>query len=245
MTARPKLIRDIRYFEHSRLPGRGDAMPSYVGELYRVPVAEVVAMGKRIAFKAGELGVTIGRADHLYVLLTPELPLGATRRLEYALEPWHVFVAVGLPVQLEGQPADSSIERIRAATFAALRELAPAQEDVLAEVAHLEEALGAEMRIVQWVKTLATHRLTIFFTVRPFGQQSRLWLEVTDQRRGAATVLPLADLAFPEDAFLLVARVSMRDGIVTVNPRRSERATAYLRDYTTPLHADIRALLAA
>lgn len=173
------------------------------------------------------------------------MPPGAIRRLGYARDPWHVFVAAGLPLQPVEQPAGDYIVNIRAATFAALRALASAQEDVIAEVAHLEESLGAEMRIVQWVRALKTHRLTIFFTVQPFGLQSRLWLEVANLRRAAATVVPLADRTYPDDAFLLVARVSLRDGIVTVNPRRSERAAAYLRNYTTPLQADIRALLTA
>lgn len=75
-------------------------MPGYASKLYAFPRA-CVALGQRVGMKCEELGISIGRADHLYLCFTPSLPEGAVRTTDYAVEPWHRFALYGIGCRIQ------------------------------------------------------------------------------------------------------------------------------------------------
>src|SRR5713226_7870426 len=86
---------------------------------------DAVALGRRIACKCEELGVSIGSASHLYVCLTSALQDGQTLQVDFAYEKWHRFVMHGLGAEFNSQSPHKKIESLREGTFAILFDIAP------------------------------------------------------------------------------------------------------------------------
>jgi hypothetical protein len=108
---KPTLLRDIRYFESGTILVPDDPFPEYAGDLYPLG-PEAVALGRRIACKCEELGVSIGKASHLYVCLTSALQDGQALQVDFAFEKWHRFVMYGPGAEFNSLSRPEKIERI-------------------------------------------------------------------------------------------------------------------------------------
>jgi hypothetical protein len=229
-----RLIKDIRYFEFDRIPAPGVGR-SIAGSRYALP-SGATAVGQRIALKLRELGVVIGSFDHLYLAFTPALSEHAIVDTGWSGEPWLRYVAAGLPSNFNQRTAAERLTMLATRTFAAVRLLQPASEIAIAATERLIHERGADLRIHLMRYSSRALEIELSYTIAASGAvpASQAWIAVTDRRTGHTREALLADLQFFEDVFFLASRVTVKDRVITVHPRRSARARLYTSRYDVP-----------
>jgi len=250
VSPRKKPIKDIRFFERAVEDDFGNPMPVYVGTLYPVvDWSEVGVLGDRYALKLAERGFRTRGYDHVYVALTPLIPEGEVRIGDRQLEPWCLYVDVGLP--LESWPQDRAEEQNRCLARMATRALEylcavhGLDGTVLpgTEVELLEQ--GAALEITRLVKETAAYTVRVTYQVLPARTPSPVFLEYQDHRSGRSGKIELMRVKNLEDVFALVASASVSGGVITLKPRTSFRAGLSTRHYPTPIQVPIHRVLEA
>lgn len=247
---KPKPLRDIRYFESLEPPAFGLPMPGYAGKLFQFPKS-LTALGQRIAMKCEERGLSIGRADHLYLCFTPALADDAYAPTDYAIEAWHRYALHGLHEDFNALADEEKLTRVRAATFRALAGLilpaGPGDADsaqALAEVRAAIETQGEALRIVIKEKATKRYAVRIEQTVPVHPRRVPVFAVITDLASGVTKEAQVADLRFYDEAPSLVDRIAIVKDVLTLHPRKSFRAELVTGPYKVPVELDLAALFA-
>lgn len=238
---KPKPLRDIRYFENNVAPQRTEPMPGYASKLYDFPRA-CIALGQRVGMKCEELGVSIGRADHLYLCLTPSLPEGTVETTEYAMESWHRFALYGMDLAFNALSEEKKLAKVTEATFATLRVLAADQERVLEMLRHSVESQGEALRVCLKVKATKQYHVRVEQTVPVHPQPAEVFVEVTHLKTQRSKSVKVAEVAHYDDAPSLVDRIAIIGDELTVHPRKSFRASLVTKDYQVPIQLSLAGL---
>jgi len=236
-----KPLRDIRYFESTDGLLSG-AMPSYASKVFDLP-KEVVALGQRIARKCEEIGVSVGRADHLYVCFTPSVQEGALGHTDYAVEPWHRFILCGLECSFNDRPPAEKLQAVCSATFNAIAALAEAGAERLGWLREEVIAQGTALRVTLRKKETKKYRVVVEQTVAVFPSPSQVFARIEDVATSQVLEVQVAEVRFHDDAPSLVDRLAIVDEVLVIHPRKSFRANLVARDYDLPLRVDLRGRL--
>jgi hypothetical protein len=249
---KPKPLRDIRYFESPEPPAFGLPMPGYAGKLFQLPKS-AIALGQRIAMKCEELGVSIGRADHLYLCFTPALADDAFARTDYAIETWHRYALHGLHEDFNALSDGEKLARVGEATFRALAGLSGPEDSgepaagmahALATVRAGIEAQGEALRIVIKRKQTRRYAVRVEQTVPVHPRQTPLFLVITDLASGVTKDTQVAEVRFYDEAPSLIDRIAIVGDVLTIHPRKSFRAELVTKPYTVPIEVDLAGLFA-
>lgn len=250
-TPKPKPLRDIRYFESLERPSFGQPMPGYAGKLFQFPKS-ITALGQRIGMKCEELGLSIGRADHLYLCFTPALADDAFAPTDYAIETWHRYALHGLHGDFNALPDQDKLARVSEATFRVLAGMIlPAEGDqaqdsarALAAVRAGMETQGEALRIVIKEKATKRYAVRVEQTVPVHPRRVPVFVIVTDLANGVTKEAQVADVRFYDEAPSLVDRIAIVKDVLTIHPRKSFRAQLVTRPYKVPVELDLAALFA-
>jgi len=249
---KPKPLRDIRYFESAEPPAFGGGFPGYTGKLFQLPKS-AIALGQRIGMKCGELGVSVGRANHLYLCFTPALAEGEFARTDYGIETWHRFALHGLHENFNALPDGEKLARVSEATFRALADLsgpmdagAPAagMAHALATVRAGIEAQGEALRLVIKRKETRRYAVRVEQTVPVHPQRTPVFLVITDLVSGVTKDAQVAEVRFYDEAPSLVDRIAIVGDVLTIHPRKSFRAELVTKPYKVPIEVDLAGLFA-
>jgi hypothetical protein len=241
---KPTLLRDIRYFESGTILAPGDPFPEYAEDLYPLG-PDAVALGRRIACKCEELGVSIGKASHLYVCLTSALQEGQALQVDFAFEKWHRFVMYGPGAEFNSLSRHKKIERIREGTFAILYDIAPSSRQKIEEAHSCVCAGGEDLRIVLLTKRSKKYAASVSHTVPVHPAPARVLLAVTELGTGQTKEVELAQVKYYDEVPFLADRIAIVGGVLTVHPRKSFRASLTTREYPVPLQANLAELFRA
>jgi hypothetical protein len=249
-TERPlKPIKDLRFFERTHPDVSGAPGPDHLGTLY--PAAdrrELHAASQRYAQRLRQDGFRTRGYDHIYVTLTPLLEEGRAQVAARQLEPWFVFVDVGVP--LERWPQDPDAQHhvaIDSATRALLHlcevdNLAP--HPIPAAAAAVLE-MREELELTRLEKENSAYWLLLTYRILPYGKPCPVFLEYQDKRSGRSGRIRLMELRDWEDVFPLFGSVSVTGGVITFRPRDSERAGLTVREYRHPVRVAVERVLGA
>lgn len=235
---KPKPLRDVRYFESLESLSLGQSMPGYASELYSFP-NEAVALGWRIGMKCEELGVSIGQADHLYVCFTPALPVATVELTEFTREPWHRFVACGLPLDFNALTNEEKVDALTALTFKALHLLAPDATALLNSLIQAIRSEGEALRVKIKCKETKEFFVRVEQNVPARPRHAEVFVHVTNKIRQISTERKVAELRFYDDASSLVDRIVISGSQLTIHPRKSFRASLITTNYNVPIQLDL------
>jgi len=244
---REKPIKDIRYFECEALPAWNGPSAAHLGRLYPLTDrGEMGALGSRFSLKLRERGFLTRGYDHVYVTLTPALPEGKAEKSAIQLEPWHVWVNVGEPLESwPGEPAEQYAALLRL-TSAALRCLGEEDNLDCSLVPSVEAEVlqaGSNLELVRTSKETEAYRVVVSYQVAPFGTPSPIFVEYDDRRTGRSGKALMMMLSDFEDVFPLASSVSVARGTITLKARDSERANLTTRRYRLPLQISVDEVL--
>lgn len=241
----PKLILDIRYFESDVENVAGNSLPSNVGRIYQFPQS-IHALGARIARKLREEGFATGSFDHFYIAFTPLLPDGQVQFSVRKVEPWLKYIDYGVvPSRLNGL---SDVEKelfVESATFNALGQFASGDSQQSTIVRTVEEQirlLGSELEITHKTKDTKSYAVTVTYQIQPKHGRSVGLIRYLDKKSGKIAKGQLVELEHYEDIFFLVDTISVSQGIISLKPRASFKASMYTKDYKVPIEIPVSAL---
>lgn len=240
-SSKPKPLRDVRYFESDEPPRPGESMPGYTSELYSFPKG-AVALGQRIGMKCEELGISIGRADHLYVCVTPSLPATTIELSEYTREPWHRFVVCGLSYDFNTLTDERRLEAVTDLTFKALHLLVPDATAALDSLSQMIKSEGEALRVQ--IKYKETQKLLIHVeqNVAVHPRHTEIFVRVTNRQKQLTKETKVAEVRFYDEASSLVDRISITNNLLTIHPRKSFRASLITANHHVPIQLDLAEL---
>jgi len=242
-----KRFRDIRFFERTEPDVFGNSMPHYAGKLYRLADPwEAVALGARYALKLAEVGFQTEGYHHLYVALSPLLPTGEARIADRQLEPWLVFVDVGLPLDSWPTPAEAQYAALAGAATQALLHLCRVHgydATMVHEVAAQVLSAGPELEITRLTKETASYALRVSYKVPPHRTPAPVFVEYREKRTGRHGRIEALQLKDFEDVFPLFQSASVTRGRITFKPRDSFRASLRTRAYRVPIQVAVEDVL--
>lgn len=241
VSPKPKPLRDVRYFESVEPLRLGQSMPDYASELYAVPT-EAVAVGRRIAMKCEELGISIGRADHLYVCFTPSLPDTTIDLTQYTRDPWHRFVVCGLSYDFNTLTDEKRREAVTDLTFKALHLLAPNATTALDSLSHMIKSEGESLRVQMKCKETKDFLIHVEQNIAAAPRYSEIFVRVTNRQKKLTKEMKVAQVRFYDEASSLVDRISIKNNHLTIHPRKSFRASLITADYHVPIQVDLTEL---
>jgi hypothetical protein len=234
MTKQMKPLKDIRYYECSKVPGPGNAMPSSSTELMGIPET-AHRIGQRVACMLHAEGFSVGAYDHIYVAFTTALPDGKVVPTDFGYEWWHRYVACGVLNEFKSLTDDEKHQRIQAATFDTLRTLKPDDIQLLESVRERLNRHGPRARILRATKETKAFQFEVWFDVPPWREPAYLYILARDNLTGEVLEAPPLQLKNYEDAYPLVSTISFTKGILNLNPRKSFRAGLSTNSYPTPI----------
>eukprot|EP00456_Euglypha_rotunda_P067954 TRINITY_DN59072_c0_g2_i2.p1 TRINITY_DN59072_c0_g2~~TRINITY_DN59072_c0_g2_i2.p1 ORF type:complete len:139 (+),score=18.70 TRINITY_DN59072_c0_g2_i2:411-827(+) len=115
------------------------SQPDHAGKLYKIPRA-ARDLGLRIGKECSDLGVSIGHAAHLFIVLVPTLELGEIKDSPYQAYVLYTYVIAGLPLEFNDACEADKLSRLKLVTLAAIRHLSNQN----LEIDRLEQQIGRQ-----------------------------------------------------------------------------------------------------
>lgn len=231
-----RVIKDIRLFESDQPNELGCPLPRNLGTLMNSsPLFLNVAL--RIARKLNELQFCMGEADHLYLnfssCLEPNVIRASTRRSEK----WLQYVDIGMDfVDFNKKTVEVQELFIVDVIFNVLELFADStsQREVLVACRAALEVYGKEMKISLKSKETTAYIVWISYQIAPDDVKSVLSIDYLNKKSGDVQSFS-SPLRFYEDAYVLVDKVHISNGTLSISPKKSFRADLYASYYQTPL----------
>ncbi|NGZ77671.1 hypothetical protein [Saccharibacillus alkalitolerans] len=229
-----KKIADIRLFEQETGSGR---LPDNIGKLYatRNRVNDLSARMARILRTKGFL---TGDFDHLYVVLTPELPQGEVRGPKPSPMKRIRFYEAGLPPEpFNGRSREEQETELLGLLAAVLKRIAGGAEQlrIVEETYRLLRERGSEAEIDHLNKETRQYRVSVSYQIRPLGRKSTAIIEYIDRLNGVTRRNVFQELNRYEDIYFLAGSMTVKNGLIVISPRTSDTAKFHIRSYRTPI----------
>jgi hypothetical protein len=235
--SKQRLILDIRYYQSDVESGFGQSLPGGFTKFFSFP-RSIHDWGPRIARKLREYGFITGSFDHLYVNFT-------TARLDGELCPTiHLddrifYFDFGLdPSEIDRITDDEKEEVVVSSTFRILDFIAgenAAQRAIVNRVRDEIRRYGSELEIAHKTKETKSYSITVTYQIRPSRQPSVGLLKYVDKHTGECRNGVFVQLDQYEDIYALVASTSVKNGVITIKPRSSFKASLYTERYDVPI----------
>ena len=239
-----KILKDVRYFDCTEVPGA--YKPAALIASHRVDLPKSVhSIGQRIARLLQGEAFGVGDYDHVYIAFSPELADREIIATDYGLEPWHRFVACGVPADFASWVVADKHQRIQEATLAVLAVLNPDGAPVLQAISDRLAAGGDRTRILRASKDTRAYRFEVWFDVPSPPERAHLYVVAYDNASGQRLEAPPIRLESHEDAFPLVSAITFSKDVLRLKARTSFRAQLYTRTYPDPIEIPLSAFVPA
>lgn len=236
-----RIIKDIRYFEikPDDYQGKFDGI---LGNIFHNS-PDTIYIGQRIARKLNEFGFISGEFDHIYINLSPKLIeneisesiVFLDKRIKY-------FNYRILNSVFNNLPDFEKDKKIREITFKVLNWIYKNDDlktQLIKNVKNLIDTHDKHLVIKLKTKETGHYRIDLSFQIRPDDDKSKLIIEYTDKKENK-TQQGILDILDYEDLYSLIDKVTLKDGLIVFQPKKSYHAELVAGKYKNlPLSIEI------
>lgn len=237
-----KIIKDIRYYESNWENKAGSSLPSDLGEIYTFTTS-IDQVGQRIARKLHQYKFISGIYDHIYFNFTTLISHDEFNISERNVESWLKYVDCGLDPEKVNLLNNSDKERlIEQYTFKVLRVLYQNDNNKLNILDIVEDEVikyGSKVEIIYKEKDTSAYNVVLSYMINPLGGKSCVVLKYLDKKNNKEFKDEVLELDSFDDIYSLVNTVTVKDGYIILQPKKSFRAEMYNTRYNVPLKIDI------
>ena len=230
-----RIIKDIRYFETKPEDYHGK-FDGIIGNIYQNS-PDTKYIGQRIARKLNEFGFVAGEFDHIYINLSPKIKENEINVSNVFSEKRSKSFAYGITIgecnNLTEQEKDTKIKEI---TFKVLNWVYKSDDlktQLISDVQNLMDKYNRSLTINYKTKETNLYRIDLNFQIRPNNDTSKLITELTTKKENN-TQQAILDILDYEDLYSLIDKVTLKDGLVVFQPKKSYHAELVAGKYKKP-----------
>ncbi len=240
-----RVIKDIRYFETKPedYQGKFDGMLGNV--IHNSP--DTMYIGQRIARKLNEFGFISGEFDHIYINLSPKLNDDEINESKVFLDKRIKYFDYGFTSSVFNNLTDFEKDaKIKEITFKVLHWIYKNDDFKIQLISNVKDLLDKyDKRLMIKYKTKETghYRIDLSFQIRPDDDKSKLIIEYTDKKENN-TQQGILDILDYEDLYSLIDKVTLKDGFVVFQPKKSYHTELVAEKYKKPpLSFEIKSMI--
>jgi hypothetical protein len=230
-----RVIKDIRYFETKPddYQGKFDGMLGNI--IHNSP--DTMFIGQRIARKLNEFGFISGEFDHIYINLSPRLKEKEFGESDIFLDKQIKHFDYGFSTSAFNNLTDLEKDKnIKETTFKVLHWIYRTDDlktQLISDVKNLIDKYDKHLMIKYKTKETSNYRIDLSYQIRPDDEKSKLIIEYTDKKENY-TKQGILDILDYEDLYSLVDKVTLKDGFVVFQPKKSYHAELVAGKYKNP-----------
>jgi hypothetical protein len=239
------VIRDIRYFESSKL----DQVSSMqnIGKIYPFPV-NCHAIGQRIARKLHQYNFISGSFDHIYIYFCTHLKDDEIIvHDENIYFKWFRQTSIGLSQEsIHPQDLLDMEGMLITKTFQVLDYLYPNPDskNILEKVKNEIRQYGSAIEILYKTKETKHYKIIVSFQIKPNGSNLIVvWMEYHDKIRYVSMKKKILGLHHLDDLYYLVDSFVLKNDFIVFKPKNSYSATVNNQGRISPFKLSIVELL--
>lgn len=237
-----RILKDIRLYESEVENKAGNPLPSVIGGVFKVDKT-INFIACRIARKLNELSYSYGEFDHVYINFTSFLKENELYLSHRNIDKTIKYIDYGVnPKKFNILTIDAKKAFIQEKIFEIFRAISA--KEYLALIEETEQQLskyGSHLKIHYKTKETKSYCITIFYQINPNDNSSKGIVEYLDKKTARKSEIAFP-LSFYEDIYQLIDTISVKNGEITLKPKKSFRAAMYNARYKTPLEFNITAL---
>lgn len=239
-----RIIKDIRYYESNVENVDGNSMPHNLGQIFQ-PTTDTNYIGQRIARKLHEFEFSYGEFDHIYINLTTYFKDDYFKISNRNIDKRIKYIDYGLSPKKYNSFNDTGKNHyLQFLTFKILKDISSTDSLNIKRVEQTEfliNKFSSEIEINYKTKETRNYKVDISYQINPTGFSTRAIIKYLDKKNNAKyqTFLPLR---FYEDIYLLIDVITLKDEVLTLNPKKSFHADLSNKRYNTPIKFKITEL---
>ena len=230
-----RIIRDIRYFEIKPDDYKGQ-FDGILGNIY-IESPDTKFIGQRIARKLNEFGFISGEFDHIYINLSTKLTDNEISESDVFLDKRLKHFNYGIKPSVFNKLTNGEKDvKIKEVTFKVLHWIYKNDDfkiQLISDIKSLIDKYDKHLTIKLKTKETSHYQVDLSFQIRPDDDKSKLIIEYTDKRDNY-TQQGILDILDYEDLYSLVDKVTLKDGFVVFQPKKSYHAELVAGKYKNP-----------
>jgi hypothetical protein len=138
------------------------------------------------------------------------------------------------PLELENFIIESTFK-----SLAALCDNDDEKLNILSSVKDEIKKFGTELEIEAKRKETKSYSVVVSYKVNPSGETSYGLIDYKNIKDGRSFKRKFIDLKSYSDIYPLIGSITIKEGKIILNPRKSFRANLYINTYTVPIEVEI------
>jgi hypothetical protein len=230
-----RIIKDIRYFETKPEDYHGE-FDGIIGNIYQNS-PDTKYIGQRIARKLNEFKFIAGEFDHIYINLSPKIK---ENEINVSNVFWEIRIKsfdYGINIaefnNLTELEKDTKIKEITFKVLNWIYKKDDIKKQLINDVKNLMDKYNRSLTIKYKTKETNHYRIDLNFQIRPNNDTSILITELTNKKENN-TQQAILDILDYEDLYSLINKVTVKDGLVVFQPKKSYHAELVAGKYKKP-----------
>lgn len=230
-----RIIKDIRYLETKpeNYHGKFDGI---LGNVYQNS-RDTKYIGQRISRKLNEFGFISGEFDHIYITLSPKLEDNKISESNVILDKRIKVLDYGFQIsEFNNLPDFEKDTKIKEITFKVLYWIYKSDDlkiQLISNVKTLLDKYNKRLKINYKTKETKDYRIDLNFQIRPENDKSELIIDYIDKRENN-THQGVLDILDYEDLYSLIDKITLKDGFILFQPKKSYHAELVAGKYKKP-----------
>ena len=230
-----RIIKDIRYLETKPEDYHGK-FDGILGNIYQNS-PDTKYIGQRISRKLNEFGFISGEFDHIYIKLSPKLEDNEIRESNEFLDKQIKVFDYGFQISVFNNLSDFEKDtKIKEITFKVLHWIYKSDDlktQLITNVKNLMDKYNKRLTIKFKTKETKNYRIDLNFQIRPENDKSELIIEYFDKKENN-TQQGILDILDYEDLYSLIDKITLKDGFIVFQPKKSYHAELVTGKYKKP-----------
>ena len=230
-----RIIKDIRYLETKpeNYHGKFDGI---LGNIYQ-NTPDTKYIGQRIARKLNEFGFISGEFDHIYINLSSKLNDNEIKESSVFLDKRIKYFDYGFTISVFNNLTELEKDtKIKEITFKVLNWIYKKDDlktQLISDVKNLMDKYNRNLTIKYKTKETNHYRIDLNFQIRPNNDTSKLITDLTNKKKNN-TQQAILDILDYEDLYSLIDKITLKDGLVVFQPKKSYHAELVAGKYKKP-----------
>jgi hypothetical protein len=230
-----RVLKDIRYFE-TKPEGYHGKFDGIIGNIYQ-NTPDTKYIGQRIARKLNEFGFISGEFDHIYINLSPKIKLNEINVSNIFQDKRIKSFDYGIKIsEFNNFTEHEKDTKIKEITFKVLNWVYKSDNlktQLISDVQNLLDKYNRSLTINYKSKETNLYRIDLKFQIRPNNDKSKLITELTNKKENK-TQEAILDILDYEDLYSLIDKITLKDGMVVFQPKKSYHAELVAGKYKKP-----------
>jgi hypothetical protein len=230
-----RVLKDIRYFE-TKPEGYHGKFDGIIGNIYQ-NTPDTKYIGQRIARKLNEFGFISGEFDHIYINLSPKIKLNEINVSNIFQDKRIKSFDYGIKIsEFNNFTEHEKDTKIKEITFKVLNWVYKSDNlktQLISDVQNLLDKYNRSLTINYKSKETNLYRIDLKFQIRPNNDKSKLITELTNKTENK-TQEAILDILDYEDLYSLIDKITLKDGMVVFQPKKSYHAELVAGKYKKP-----------